>query len=401
MAAPTPEEILEIFEDLNYPSAAKLRAALIKQGYKARLRDVEAFVKSQTPGQLFAKAPKYRGKIIASRPNERWVVDFIDYTAEPSGKFKYILLVHDIFSRKLWATAEEEKVASVAIERLRALIADHGKPAELNADGEFDNKTFNRFVSQQGIAVRYKEGRQDLATIDAAMHNFKKMLKRMMQEQNTSEWAKLLPKATRAHNRLSHEALMGNADPNEAYDLGHKNLQFELREEAGKKMAQQNAVVTTNQKNVQEQGAVRTYIGREDIRRRGDRPQYSGSVSLVAAVEGNRVKDTSGSVHSMTLTKPVAASSQSTAINVRLYGSSKTEERKREEFKKYAQALKAILLEGGAMHTSVAVAELTKREPNFRKDLGKLKFGIFVQLYPDMFNLQTASNGGSSKVMLR
>ena len=59
------------------------------------------------------------------------------------------------------------------------------------------------------------------------------------------------------------------------------------------------------------------------------------------------------------------------------------------------------MLEGGAMHTSVAVAELTKREPNFRKDLGNMKFGIFVQLYPDMFNLQTASSGGSSKVMLR
>ena len=80
------------------------------------------------------------------------------------------------------------------------------------------------------------------------MHNFKKMLKRMMQEQNTSEWAKLLPKATRAHNWLSHEALMGNADPNEAYDLSHKNLQFEMREEAGKKMAQQNAAVTTHPK---------------------------------------------------------------------------------------------------------------------------------------------------------
>ena len=42
--------------------------------------------------------------------------------------------------------------------------------------------------------------------------------------------------------------MMGNADPNEAYDLGHNNLQFELRGEAGKKMAQQNAVVTANQK---------------------------------------------------------------------------------------------------------------------------------------------------------
>ena len=41
---------------------------------------------------------------------------------------------------------------------------------------------------------------------------------------------------------------MGNSDPNEAYNLEHKNLQFEMREEAGKKMALQNAVVTTNQK---------------------------------------------------------------------------------------------------------------------------------------------------------
>ena len=57
-------------------------------------------------------------------------------------------------------------------------------------------------------------------------------------------------------------------------------------------MAQHNAVVTKNQQNMQKEGAFRTYIGREDIRRRGDRPQYSGNVTLVDAVEGNRVKET-------------------------------------------------------------------------------------------------------------
>ena len=97
---------MTIFEELNYPSATKLRAALLKKGYKARLKDVEDFVKSQTPTQLFAKAPKYRGKIIASRPNDRWVMDFIDFSAEPSGEFKYIFLVQDICSSKLWATAQ-------------------------------------------------------------------------------------------------------------------------------------------------------------------------------------------------------------------------------------------------------------------------------------------------------
>ena len=79
---------MEIFEELNYPSATKLRAALLKKGYKARLKDVEEFVKPRPPAQLFAKAPTYRGKVIASRPNDRWVMDFIDFSAEPSGEFK-------------------------------------------------------------------------------------------------------------------------------------------------------------------------------------------------------------------------------------------------------------------------------------------------------------------------
>ena len=113
MAVPTAEEILELYEDLNFPSATKLRAALLKKGYKARIKDVETFVKSQTPTQLFAKAPKYRGKVIASRPNERWVVDFIDFSAEPSGEYKYILLVQDIFfSRQLFSIKQHETFSS-------------------------------------------------------------------------------------------------------------------------------------------------------------------------------------------------------------------------------------------------------------------------------------------------
>ena len=89
--------------------------------------------------------------------------------------------------------------------------------------------------------------------------------------------------------------------------------------------------MTQNQNNMREQGGFRTYIGREDVRRRGDRPQYSGEVRLVDAIEGNRVNDSSGNTYSMTLAKPVPNTSASTAINVRLVGSSAVEQIKREE----------------------------------------------------------------------
>ena len=83
------------------------------------------------------------------------------------------------------------------------------------------------------------------------MNNYKKLLNKAMQEKDTEQWHTLVPQVTRAHNRLQHEALMGGADPNEAYEEDNKNLAFELREEAGKKMAQHNAVVTKSQQNMQ------------------------------------------------------------------------------------------------------------------------------------------------------
>ena len=152
---------------------------------------------------------------------------------------------------------------------------------------------------------------------------------------------------------------------------------------------------------MQKDGAFRTYIGREDIRKRGDRPQYSGSVTLVGAVEGNRVKDSSGQTHSMTLTKPVPEDSKSTEIKVRLAGSAQTEDRKRTQFQKYAQSLKTLLSGKGAMFTSTAVTELYKVEPNFKKDLGKMKFGDFLKLFPETFEIQTSASGGTSRVRLR
>ena len=115
-------------------------------------------------------------------------------------------------------------------------------------------------------------------------------------------------------------------------------------------------------------------------------------------MEGNRVKDSSGKVHSMTITKPVPADSESTTINVRLQGSSQTEDRKRDELGQYAQALDTILIENGTMYTSVAVAELVKREPDFNK---QIKCGVFAKLFPDLFTMQTAAAGGASKVMLK
>ena len=78
MVTATAEDILGIFEELNFPSATKLRAALIKRGFKARLKDVEEIVKSQTPTQMFAKAPKYETRSVqVDQTSGGWSISLI------------------------------------------------------------------------------------------------------------------------------------------------------------------------------------------------------------------------------------------------------------------------------------------------------------------------------------
>ena len=148
-------------------------------------------------------------------------------------------------------------------------------------------------------------------------------------------------------------------------------------------------------------GAFRTHIGREDLRRRGDRPQYSGDVRLVAAVEGNRAKDESGNTHSLTLAKPVPADSKSTDIRVRTAGSTQTEGRRRAHMSTHADALKNILVDRGAMSMSEATIQLSKYNPRFKRDTCNMTFKQFLELFPNICVTQTGASGGSSRVSLK
>ena len=274
MATPTADEILELYDELNFPSAPKLRAALLKKGYRARLKDVEAFVEEQTPTQLFAKGPTYRGRIISPRVNERWAIDFIDFQAEPDGDLKYILMAQDIHSRKIWAKALAEKKPSDYIAAFKDIIREGGKPKEVNFDGEFDVPQFIRFLSAGNVQYRVKEGRQDLGVLDASMGALKKDLKNDMQVQGTTSWGKRLDKVVRGVNNQSRVALLGG-DANTVHyrpkqeEPKDKALEFELREHAGRQMAAQDAQVRLAQKNVEQTGKFREYIGRGDRRKRG------------------------------------------------------------------------------------------------------------------------------------
>jgi len=72
-----PEEILELYDELGRPSAAKFARALRKRGLKVTDEDVQKNVVGlQAERQLRAPSPRYRGRVYSPGIDENGYASF-------------------------------------------------------------------------------------------------------------------------------------------------------------------------------------------------------------------------------------------------------------------------------------------------------------------------------------
>ena len=139
---------------------------MLKRGFKATLKTLDKFVDSQTPGQLFKKHPLFKGKSVASRAGERIMADLIDYTQQPAGRFQYVMLAIDVFSRHVWGKPMATKTGVAITETFKALAADIGPMKQVNGDVEFEQSRPLQTWLNNNILVRAKKNVQDLAILE-------------------------------------------------------------------------------------------------------------------------------------------------------------------------------------------------------------------------------------------
>lgn len=137
-----------VFEELNFPSAPRLKRVLAARGIPFNANEVDRLVRGETTRQVQAPTYKFEGKIASSDLNSRWFADLIDFTAAPSadtGKDvglrptasgeKYILVVQDVFSRFLYAEALlDKRPATVAAAFQKILDRAGVAPKSLMSD---------------------------------------------------------------------------------------------------------------------------------------------------------------------------------------------------------------------------------------------------------------------------
>ena len=237
------------------------------------------------------------------------------------------------------------------------------------------------------------------------MAALKRDLKKDMQVQGTNKWGSRLDKVVRGINNQSRQALLGEDANTAHYKPGEqpkdKHLEFELREHARRQMKAQDAQIRLAQNNVTEAGAFRPYLGRK----RGDRPNYSGSVVTLESVRGNKAIDTEGNEHSLTTVKPVERLARTEPITVRLRGSAQTDSRQRECLEPFADALREYIQARSepTLILGQAAAWLKRgtRRAQFEAAMrGVRSFASFLKLFPDMFKVYIPAAGGTTRISL-
>ena len=224
----------QLFEELNRPSANKLFLAAVERGIPLTLTQARQVVSTDDVRQEFAPGPKFRGKIVSGALNERWAADIVDQKANRgSGGETAILLVQDLFSRRLFGKALVSKKASEVARAFQVILNRVGQPKDLTTDSGLEwTGQFRRLLRERGIPHIMKPVgdayKNDMATLDSAIRGLREALGRA---RAGAEWPSKLESVIKSLNDTPNA---GTLEQRPASVPGNQALQFALKQKAAR-----------------------------------------------------------------------------------------------------------------------------------------------------------------------
>ena len=405
--------IKEVFEELNFPSASRLKKVLDARGIAYNAQEVGRLVQGETTRQVQAPRYKFDGKIAAANLNSRWFADLIDFTAAPSentGKDvglrptasgeKYILVVQDVFSRFLYTEALLDKRPQTVAAAFQNILNTAGViPKALISDkGAEFGEPFQAVLTANNITYTQKQTGDvnAISTLDNSIGHLKKALVRDTRKQGTNNWKSRLQKVTLGQNNLPNEEYLEGVAPinvSKSEDLmDHLQTKNQSFTEHNRKMAKRRAA------KLGDAGGFRAMESTGGKFTRGFKPRFEATVRQVRTLDGVEVADESGNAFSTRFVQPVTeATADAGPVRMEQRGSVQTRARQVRILQPFADKLKRSL-EGLGAVTGARVADLLRGNASFRVAVAEARLNkkslikAFVSLFPDLFKHEMRGN---------
>ena len=176
-------------------------------------QDVNEFFKRQPMLQIQKSEKNAVNKpILARSVNEVWSIDHLDLSMySEQHKYKYVLVVVDVFSRYMFIEAQTNLTATTTKETLKRIIARaESKPSHILSDnGTAFKEVFDEFLNEEGIKHRrtISHRPQSNGIVERVNLEIRKILKRLMTENKNTQWKNLLPQVEAFYNNRYHSSI--------------------------------------------------------------------------------------------------------------------------------------------------------------------------------------------------
>jgi transposase InsO family protein len=171
-------------------------------------KDCAEFLYGNTTSQLYQQVKKQKvfRTIVSSKPNERWQCDWI--TLPKFDRWNYCFTLIDHNSKKAWVWPTYTRDQKKIVEEIKPTFLKY-KPKILQCDNEFRSKVFEELCTASGTkminSTSYKPNSNGL--VERFNGTYKKILAKMMEEQNSNNWPIMVEKALEIYNNTWHRII--------------------------------------------------------------------------------------------------------------------------------------------------------------------------------------------------
>lgn len=219
------QKIKDLWKEYNYPSPIKLFQIIKSKEPNITYKMINEVLNKQEAIQINKqiRKPSQFSSINASSPGFNYQLDIMVYNRFQKNNYKYILCCVDVYSRRAEVEPMTNMEGSTILEKTKQIFKKFSPtiyPKNLNADNQFNFKSFVEFLEQNNITLYLSYADDIIDSKNSIVERFHRTLASMMQRFRTAtrdyDWYKWVQKIVELYNNSYHRTI--KCTPMEAWN---------------------------------------------------------------------------------------------------------------------------------------------------------------------------------------
>ena len=218
--------------ETGFQSATKMLKKLREKGNTTiKLKDIQNWLDRQFTAQVNQqqRRPEMYQSIVSPEYGNNYQIDLMIYDRFTFNKYKYMLVVIDVYSRYLQIRPLTSRRFPVIMEKLNDICDVMGFPKNINCDNEFNTKEFQKWCKVHQITAWFSdpEDIQKNSIVERVNRTIANLLAKWRTATGNYDWVKILPKIVSNYNNTFHRTI--KATPLQVKKGIKKNNQTRLK----------------------------------------------------------------------------------------------------------------------------------------------------------------------------